>query len=329
MKRISAVVLCLLIFTPVPSWAQEKDPNYVTEPAVGSSTAPQGGYFVIETTPGSKVTQNVALRNDDAKPLTLELAGVDAITGHLGGASYNLSTEPRKVVGAWITFGRPSVTLAPGESALAPFDVNVPADATPGEHLGGISISLVGNSASPTPGKSTGTGASIALKTRRIIAVQVNTPGDATPKLTITGVQPAARPDGLYLEVSITHEGRGLTKGKGSIEVSGGFQKSFDLDTFVPATSIRYPIKWRTDAPSGKFTVHVEITYDTRVAVWDGTFSVGEEVKKQLKDRQPPPPKPPTPVWIPAVGGGLAGLMIPLVIWLAIARGRRKRRSVS
>lgn len=324
-------LIAIIVAVASPAIAAQRDPQFFAEPAPGSSTTPQGGYFVINSTPGSDVTQSVALRNDDDRPLTLNLAAVDASTGQRGGVSYNLDNEPRSAVGAWITLDQSTVTLVPKASTLVAFKVRIPADAIPGEHLGGISISIKPDAADPQPAAK-GAGASVVVHTRRIIAVQVNTPGDSNPKLIIKGVQPAARPDGLYLEIAIANEGQVLTKGKGFIKVSGGFRKDFEVDTFVPATSINYPIKWRNDAPTGDFAARVEITYDGRTAIWDGTFSVGDQTRRELEDRRPPKARPDVrsdedlAIWVPAIGGA-AAVLFPLLIWVVAKRRHRKRAS--
>jgi hypothetical protein len=130
-------------------------------------------------------------------------------------------------------------------------------------------------------------GASVKVQSRRVIGVQVNLPGPAEPELVITGVTPVARPDGLYLEMAIENRGGGMTKGEGDITLaSDNFTQSFSVDTFVPGTSIAYPLKWTDKAFDGDHPTHVELRYGDRVAVWDGKFKVGEAVKEEQANRQ-------------------------------------------
>jgi len=263
--------------------------NFVAEPVPGSRLSPTGGFFLLDALPGETVTQAIGLRNDSGGPLEMQLAAVDAVTGQLGGASYGLAGEAPGRTGAWITLERSAMTLAPRASAVVSFRVAVPSGAQSGHHLGGISISVPKAQGGAAEAGTAQAGASIDVQTRRIIAVQVNLPGPADPELVIRGVAPVARPDGLYLEIAVENTGRGLTKAKGVVNVGDDFQRNFDIDTFVPRTSIAYPVKWATEAPDGAYPARVELRYGDRTSRWEGTFTVGQEVLEDLADRQVAP----------------------------------------
>ncbi len=305
--RSALLLACaMLLLTPAMSTAfQVDDAKFLAKPADGSSTEPRGSYFVVAAAPGSEFTQSVALRNDSPGPIDLRLAAVDASTAQRGGTSFGLESETPSRAGAWVVLERTSVTLGAAESALVGFKVTVPADATSGVHLAGISI------LSPTPAAGADdsgakTGASVTVQSRRVIAVQVDLPGPADPELVITGVTPVARPDGLYLEVGVDNRGRGLTKGEGDLTLPGeNFASPLSIGTFVPGTSIAYPVKWADSVPDGEHDAHVEIRYGDLVAVWDGRIRVGEEVRDELANRQVDPPAP-----APSSGG------FPLVLVL-------------
>lgn len=320
----------LLLATASAASAQDSDRTFVAEPVPGSQTAPTGGYFLLEAEPGEQIQQSVGLRNDSAGQLELRLAAVDATTGQLGGVSYALPDERPSRTGAWITLERSTVTLGPGASAVVSFTVAVPADATTGQHLAGLSIAAptaAGDSAEAGEGEA---GASIDVQTRHVIAVQVDLPGPAEPELVVEGVMPAARPDGLYLEIAIENRGRGLTKATGAITVGDEFEREFDVDTFVPGTAIAYPIKWSTDANDGEHEAVVELRYGDEVARWDGTFTVGEEVRDELEERQVTPPSEENdgdsdiPMGL-MVGGALAGGLLVAGGGYRFARLRRPR----
>lgn len=267
--------------------AQEGGVDFVVEPVPGSSTAPQGGYFLITAAPGGEISQSIGLRNDSSSRLDLRLAAVDAVTGQLGGASYALASETPTRTGAWITLDRTTVTLEPKASAVVPFRVAVPTGARSGEYLAGISVAAPTSKGDAGAAGEGQAGASVDVQTRRIVAVQVNVPGPSDPELAITGVSPTGRPDGLYLQIAIHNTGRGLTKGEGTISLPDhDFERPFSLDTFVPDTSIAYPIKWTDSVQDGDYRARVEIRYDGRIANWDGTFTIGQAVREELTDRQ-------------------------------------------
>ncbi|HUR18389.1 MAG TPA: DUF916 domain-containing protein [Acidimicrobiales bacterium] len=331
---LAAAVLALVVLAVPAASAQEGGVNFVAEPVPGSQTDPAGGgFFYLQGDPGAEITQAIGLRNDSAGPLQMKLAAVDASTGQLGGASYALANETPSRTGAWISLERADLTLAAKASAVVSFKVAIPPGGESGHHLAGISISVPkgqGGSAEAGQGQA---GASVDVQTRRIIAVQVNLPGPSEPELVIGGVSPAARSDGLYLEIAVENTGQGLTKAKGVINVGTDFQREFDVDTFVPDTSIAYPIKWTADASDGEYPTRVEITYGERTAEWQGTFSVGQKVLEELADRKVPPADPPkadhergSGVPVPAlIGAAVGGAVLVGGGGLVLSRLRRPR----
>lgn len=326
MLRTAAIVACALIpFAPTPAGAAI---TFQVEPAGGSSTAPGGGYFVIAGTPGQAVTQALSVRNDSDGPLDLRLAAVDAGTAQAGGTTFGDGTETASHAGAWVALDRSSLTLSPRASTTVGFTVTVPAGAVSGVHLAGISA------APAEAGGSTGTTrAAITVQSRRVIAVQVNLPGPAEPELVITGVSPSARPDGLYLNLGIENRGRGFTTAEGVVSLAGaGFERPFSIETFVPGTSITYPVKWTGTPADGDHPTHVEIRYGGRTAVWDGSFTLGAPVPNPgplLDLGLTPPalaaPESRSPV-IPVAGGILAAA---LLLGCGLALSRRPRLSAT
>lgn len=279
----AACFSALLLVAPIAQAQQQPGVEFAVEPGPKSQTARGGGYFRIKAAPGEVVRQSIVLRNESGRPLTLALAAVDAVTGQVGGASYGVPQDAVERTGAWIELTRTTVDLDRGEATIVPFDVTVPSDATSGEHLAGLAVGEVAEE-----GKQGGNdeAVSVVVNTRRIIAVQVDVPGPKVPELVITGVVPAARPDGLYLEIGIENQGTAMTSGEGTIEVpSQAFLQDFAVDTFIPATSIGYPIKWTDDPREGEYEAAVEIEYDGRTAAWSGSFTVGDPVLEDLEDR--------------------------------------------
>jgi hypothetical protein len=281
----------LFPFAPSGAGAAQQDvAKFLAQPAPGSSTEPRGSYFVVAGAPGQVLTQSVALRNDADHPLDLRLAAVDASTAQLGGTAFALETDKAVKAGAWVALDRTAVTLAPKEGVIVPFSVTVPSGAASGVHMAGITMMV------PAPAKEavSGTGqagAAVTVQSRRVIAVQVNLPGPAEPELVISGVAPVSRPDGIYVELAVENRGGGMTKGEGDVALSAdGFAQKFTIDTFLPGTSINYPIKWTDKALDGDHPAHVEIRYGDRVAVWDGKFTVGEAIKNEQANRQVTPP---------------------------------------
>lgn len=326
--RSALVIACAFLpLAPMPAGAAADAPRFLAQPAVGSSTEPRGGYFVVAGAPGKTFTQSVALRNDSDSPLDLRLGAVDAATAQMGGSSFALESDQPVQMATWITLDKTSVTMAAKASLTVPFRVTVPSDAVSGVHLAGISV-LVPVAKDATVEGRNNAGASVTVQSRRVIAVQVNLPGAADPELAITGVAPVARPDGLYLEIAVDNTGRGTTKGEGVVNLADdGFERQFSIDTFVPGTSIAYPIKWTDKALDGDHPAHVEIRYGDRVAVWDGMFTIGKAIKEEQANRQVTPPtdsdSSASGLPVGVVAGGIAGGIV--LLGGGVLLGRRSK----
>ena len=283
----AGVLACILMLAiQLPTTAQESGIDFVVEPASGSETPVDGGYFLLAARPGQSLEQSLALRNDSNRRLFLRLAAVDATTGPYGGVSYGLGSESPSRMGTWIALDETSINLGPGDSEFVTFKIDIPRDAPSGENLAGISVWSPAGTAARGDGAAGQAGAEISIQTRRIVAVQVNLPGPSRPELVISGIQPSARPDGLYLEIDVANAGFGLTQGKGVVDIPReGFEKHFDVDTFVPGTAIAYPVRWADSAPEGRYDATAEIDYGGRTATWSGSFTVGSDVLEELAQR--------------------------------------------
>ncbi|MFJ3519954.1 WxL protein peptidoglycan domain-containing protein [Streptomyces sp. NPDC090131] len=110
-------------------------------PAAGAAMTDRA-YFFHQGTAGSTLSDSVTLLNSSDKELTFQVFATDAVNTPAGGAFALLPVETRpKDVGAWITLApetASTVTVPAKGRKDIPFTVKVPADATPGDHVGGI-----------------------------------------------------------------------------------------------------------------------------------------------------------------------------------------------
>lgn len=326
-RRIALIIPMALVFVAllggVSAAQAPDDSDFLIEPGPGSSTSSQGGYFVVKTKPGRILEQSVVLRNDSNRALTLELGAVDALTGPLGGTSYGLPTDQVTRTGSWISMAKTRVTLRPGAAEEIKFEIRVPSDAASGQHLAGIAAYVPNEDPDGddvVPGEP---GAVVTVQTRRVVSVLIELPGSAAPELVVSGVEPEPRTDAVYLGVAIANEGFGLTEGEGIIELpEHGFRRTFDVGTFVPGTSIVYPIEWERSPDEGEYAARVEISYEGGVARWEGNFVIGEAVSDQLAQNRGDS----RPAWLwPAAA--IATLLVIALIGLTIRR-RRSRGTV-
>lgn len=103
--------------------------------------------FSYQLDPGQSLKDRVVVSNAGSTPLTITLSATDAFNTEDGSYALLSSKAKPSDAGSWIRFnhGKKSVTvtLAPQKAANIPFDVTVPANATPGDHPAGVVASAV------------------------------------------------------------------------------------------------------------------------------------------------------------------------------------------
>lgn len=305
--------------------------SFTLAPTPGQSSAGLG-YFVLSLAPGEQSTQRVVVRNDTAKPIAVELAPIDTSTTPVGGVAYLLSGQLLKKTGAWLALGESRVQLAPGDARQVDVTVTVPESAQPGDYVAGISALIPIKEAATTSAAAGNTATvEVNLQTRRVIAVQVEVPGSAVPKLTISGVTAVPMPGGMDLAIGISSPGGKFAKGTGSIDVpSTGFKRDFPLGLFVPGTSIAYPIdKWQIQPKAGVYPAHVLIHYGDNGALtaeWNGDITVASNSLKELKNQfVAPGTAAATASRTPWLIYGLIGGLVLIVLIMGFALLRRRR----
>ncbi|MEU6315264.1 DUF916 domain-containing protein [Streptomyces sp. NPDC047014] len=131
-----------LLLPPGPAAAADNGTWAVfPTPATGAARTDRA-YFFHQGAAGTTVEDSVTVLNSSDRELTLRLFATDAVNTPEGGAFALLPAETApKDIGRWITPAPgtgETVTLPPKGRKDIPFTVRVPADATPGDHIGGI-----------------------------------------------------------------------------------------------------------------------------------------------------------------------------------------------
>ncbi|WP_394554033.1 WxL protein peptidoglycan domain-containing protein [Agromyces sp. MMS24-JH15] len=92
---------------------------------------------------GETIEDAIVIANHDDAPIALDVYAADGFTSESG----QLDVAPRSAtprdLGSWLVPAADRVVVPPGEAIEVPFTVEVPANATPGDHAGGILTSLV------------------------------------------------------------------------------------------------------------------------------------------------------------------------------------------
>lgn len=201
----SLLVLGLLAFSAVPALAASTPAATPTStPSPGASAAkkpptvtfgigPSNGTtldgrpdFGYAASPGSVINDHFALVNISAQPLDLYVYGADAVDAAGGALSY----QPRdaKILGAsgWLALpdvnGSPLIHVQARSTAILPFQLRVPANASPGDHTAGIAVGLTAF----VKGAST---KNLTFEQRVVAKVRVRVSGTAVAKLAIQHLQ--------------------------------------------------------------------------------------------------------------------------------------------
>ncbi|MDR1394132.1 MAG: hypothetical protein LBJ62_09245 [Bifidobacteriaceae bacterium] len=284
---------------------------------------------------GTMVDGIVLTSNSDV-PLDLRIYAVDGRTGGDGQTELGAASQPRVGAGNWITFGRSGgqgntsteasirLTLAPGASATVPFQVTVPADASPGDYAAGLVTALA---ETQTDGASQGNPLS---DPPTAVLAYVNVAGPAAPALQVTDVwmrwTPAPGRPGwgradLRYKLANTGNTRLIPTERVSFDgwagIGGLAGEAADLPELLPGSRLD-----RAVTLDGVFAVF-EVT---------GRVSVGAALVSQQDDAVPPAAAT-GQVTLRLAAWFWLGLVLIVVACLAglasVFRGRRRRRQAT
>jgi hypothetical protein len=153
-----------------------------------NSHKPDGrSYFNYDTSPGGRISDHIAVLNLTYHPEVLRVYSVDVVPGSNGSYLYQPRTAKRVATGAWIAVGTPHASgllrAPPRSTTVLPVHLRVPANATPGDHVGAIIVSL----SSLVTGKGP-TAQHLHLEQRIATRVLVRVSGPLHPQLSLTNL---------------------------------------------------------------------------------------------------------------------------------------------
>ncbi len=146
LRRLGALLITALI--AVGSTALSAS-TATADDTVGIGIAPAGANgkadgrsrFTYKVDPGKTITDHVRVTNAGTTPLVVTVFAADAYNSANGDFSLRATNEKRTGASTWVKFNgkqQLKLTLKRGESRTVPFTVDVPANATPGDHPAGV-----------------------------------------------------------------------------------------------------------------------------------------------------------------------------------------------
>ena len=131
--------------------------------------------------PGTQIVDSVDVTNSSAVPAEFLIYATDAINEQATGAFSLLKHDIKPTdLGSWVTTKSDRVTIQPGTKATIPFNLLIPSDATPGDHVAGIVASIL------TTG--TSKGATVTLEQRVGTRMYLAVSGERVPGVKVAGV---------------------------------------------------------------------------------------------------------------------------------------------
>lgn len=241
--------------------------TFGTQTSTGVAPDARGIYRFGATT-GGVVNDHVAVINYANQTVTLLIRPVDALNTPQGGFAARPINQTPRDIGTWITLpaADSSVTLAPRSVQIIPFVLKVPKNASPGDHFGVMTATLVSAAISPT-------GQRIQLLQTVGTRVFLRVSGPLHPGFTVQNLRVryrgTANPIGTghaVLTYTIRNTGNVALGGRQTVYVSGLFgtktiaRHVADVQLLLPGFSVKETVPISGIYPEIRDVGHVSIS---------------------------------------------------------------------
>lgn len=235
-----------------------------------NAAAPDGRVWIDrQLDPGTSLVEHLAVTNLGKQQVTFSLTGADGYFTSKGRFNMLPTEKKSKDAGTWISIPK-TVTVAAGATAVVPFTIAVPTDATPGDHAAGVAASIVAR------GEDAKT--SVSVESRVGFRVMVRVTGTLQPKLdaSATGVYRTVwnpfQPGSVDVSYTLVNRGNVRIQARGGVDWAGaslageGNDKPTELLPGEQRTfHVRVPGVW----PLGP--VSAPVTVEQSMVTVDGT----------------------------------------------------------
>ncbi|XTZ18423.1 WxL protein peptidoglycan domain-containing protein [Micromonospora echinospora] len=210
--------------TPAPAAPSGAADGFTWAVQPSNASGPTGrAYFVYEAAPGRRIEDRVAITNLSRTPMTFAVYGADAFTTADGGFALQPASRPATDVGSWVTLAERTYRIPAGKRVIVPFQVTVPANASPGDHAGGIVVSATGARADAA-------GRTVTVDRRVAARIYLRVAGAVRPGLEVEALRIAydnpANPFGtgpVVVSYRLRNTGNVRLTGSGQVHVAAPF----------------------------------------------------------------------------------------------------------
>jgi hypothetical protein len=323
--------------TPTPSASSDgQTPTATADPQdlasfgiapAGAERADDRPFLAMSAAAGSVIYDHVAIINQDDQPIDLNVYAGDVIMAEGGGLSVRARADKNTDAGSWITVDGPGTIAVPAQTAehgygftIVPIAIAIPANAQPGDHIGGLVASLV------TSGQGTNT-PTIELEQRVAARIYIRVAGDLAPGLTVTKVKASWAPASLL--------------GKGAVTVTYTLRNTGNMRMAIdPAVTVAGPFGLLPrSAPGDRVDELLPGGETTQTATVEGVWAlVRHNVTIDARVVAPTGGEDPglgtvsasTVMWaIPWLALGVLLLLVALIVYAQLRRRRRRRRDAA
>ncbi|MEY9927313.1 hypothetical protein ABH926_001938 [Catenulispora sp. GP43] len=257
---------------PTPSPKPPSNGSWWVQPAPKpGAAADTRQYFILEGRPGTTLQDGLAVSNYTDHPITYYVYGADGYnTPRDGQFALRDHGFAMTGVGAWVRTAFPTVTVPARTSTVVPISIAIPSDASPGDHVGGVS-------GMDTAVESVQQQGNVQVGIKRVVAARlyVHVDGPAVGGLTVTDLKVAGSAsfpayvsdsDGT-VTATVTNSGNLLESPKAHLHATGIFgtliDRTVQLPQILPGQSIDFSQVWKNLPPFEIGTLHLDVTDGT------------------------------------------------------------------
>ncbi len=290
--------------------------SWALSPASENASSGTRPFLTYSVAPGDTVNDKITVYNFGNVPLTLNIYGVDAFNNVDGKFDIRPASQSPVDAGAWVRLDQNLVTVLPRKQITIPVTITIPADATPGDHVGAVvaGVSAQGQGAD---------GQVINLERRTGTRLYIRVAGDVSRSVVVGTVTAEYRHRllepfvGGTTHITYRLENRGNVRvgGKVTVEVTAPFGLAKRTVVFDKIDEI---------LPGQKFELSTDVP-DVRALMF-GTATVTFEPSADGTDPAGPASTSSDSFFAPPIG--LLLLVLLLVVLLLVLRRRRLRNRV-